>query len=991
MTIGRFTAFAIDSRDGSIWGWGRTIGNAPVKLSITDGGMPVAFKQISDSNEDAIALDTSNRIWNLYVVGLVNSKYALDDGGVPVDFRSISTGNGSGSSSSYMLHAAVDVGGRVWTWGENESGQLGDGGTTDDFTPAQRMIEEAGIPVFFDSVSAGDRFVLGLNANGDIWSWGLNSQGQLGNGTTNSGPPGKLTVTDGGMPVHFVSVAAGYGRSYAIDEDGRIWTWGNGTLAPVKLKFDPSVTLSVSPASSSTKLQSVTLTATVTGDVETPTGTIEFYDGSTSLVSSVPLIGGVATWTTTSLSVSTHSLSANYSGDDSYTSQVSANVSHQVSMPAAPDLTLTPSTTSDTFDPVTVNITAIANGSGNSLSLLKWLSGNKVVSDFAASGTDVTVSMAFNAASNGTYTVYAKDMAGSETVKTIDLTNILQAGDAAALDAAIATAQQALADHPQGTNVGEAPASARNTLQTAIDAAQAVSDDAAHRTQGQLDAATATLNAAIGVFNGAVIGAGDAAALNAAIATAQQALADHPQGTNVGEAPASARNTLQTAIDAAQAVSDDAAHRTQGQLDAATATLNAAIGVFNGAVIGAGDAAALNAAIATAQQALTDHPEGTNVGEAPASARNTLQTAIDAAQAVSDDAAHRTQGQLDAATATLNAAISAFELTVVGVVLDVPASGLYGKNAQLVFTLTYLEPVNVAGTPRLPITAGTGSGTQSVYAVYTGATGQSTKTLTFSYTLTEGMVDEDGIQPASQLELADGADITFVSDAAQAPLSFNVPDASGIRLLGVAPELVLEATPVSSIKANVAATATVYGEQTAGNSLAKLNWMTGTHSVSDFANGTAGTSILPSAAFEVTANGPYSVYARDAAGNEAVKTITISSISTPEGPERPRTTIETSPEGVLVRIAPPDIVREVEADGTVIDKVVLSDYLMDQIRDRLDEVDLSKVILVIDDSEQAVETEFPAEKLGGAADLVPRHSIRIAIERLQLRTAGERA
>ncbi|WP_217598062.1 hypothetical protein, partial [Cohnella sp. GbtcB17] len=103
------------------------------------------------------------------------------------------------------------------------------------------------------------------------------------------------------------------------------------------------------------------------------------------------------------------------------------------------------------------------------------------------------------------------------------------------------------------------------------------------------------------------------------------------------------------AIGVAQAVVDDAAHRTQAQLDAAQATLNSAVDAFEGAVIGAGDPAALEAAIADAQQALDDHPAGTDVGQAPAGARSALSAAIGVAQAVVDDAAHRTQAQLDAA------------------------------------------------------------------------------------------------------------------------------------------------------------------------------------------------------------------------------------------------------------------------------------------------------------------------------------------------------
>ncbi len=65
--------------------------------------------------------------------------------------------------------------------------------------------------------------------------------------------------------------------------------------------------------------QNVTLTATVSGSAATPTGTVTFKDGATTLQSGVALSSGVATYQTTAFSTGTHStLSAIYSGDSTY-------------------------------------------------------------------------------------------------------------------------------------------------------------------------------------------------------------------------------------------------------------------------------------------------------------------------------------------------------------------------------------------------------------------------------------------------------------------------------------------------------------------------------------------------------------------------------------------------------------------------------------------------------------------------------------------------
>lgn len=68
---------------------------------------------------------------------------------------------------------------QIWTWGLNSSGQLGDNTTTNRSTPVQTV----DCLNSWKRVSAGDSHVLALNANGTVWAWGTNSCGELGDGT----------------------------------------------------------------------------------------------------------------------------------------------------------------------------------------------------------------------------------------------------------------------------------------------------------------------------------------------------------------------------------------------------------------------------------------------------------------------------------------------------------------------------------------------------------------------------------------------------------------------------------------------------------------------------------------------------------------------------------------------------------------------------------------------------------------------------------------
>ncbi|WP_282944029.1 RCC1 domain-containing protein [Cellulomonas endometrii] len=126
---------------------------------------------------------------------------------------------GAGAATSF----AVTDDGRLWGTGRNDHGQLGDGTTTDRTvrTPV------TGVPGTITEITGGSAHTLARTADGRVWSWGLGSSGQLGNGASSSrATPGQV----GGFGGHDVlTVSAGDAHNLAVDALGRPWAWGSNS------------------------------------------------------------------------------------------------------------------------------------------------------------------------------------------------------------------------------------------------------------------------------------------------------------------------------------------------------------------------------------------------------------------------------------------------------------------------------------------------------------------------------------------------------------------------------------------------------------------------------------------------------------------------------------------------------------------------------------------------------------------------------------------
>ena len=127
----------------------------------------------------------------------------------------------------------IDKSDRLWCWGGNDYGQLGDGSNADSNYP---VLITNGQNNTWKSISLGAYYTCGIDENGKLWCWGSNNNGQLGDGTTiNSSYPLLITNSQNSK---WESISVGYYHTCGIDENGKLWCWGknnggqlgNGTI-----------------------------------------------------------------------------------------------------------------------------------------------------------------------------------------------------------------------------------------------------------------------------------------------------------------------------------------------------------------------------------------------------------------------------------------------------------------------------------------------------------------------------------------------------------------------------------------------------------------------------------------------------------------------------------------------------------------------------------------------------------------------------------------
>jgi alpha-tubulin suppressor-like RCC1 family protein len=216
--------------DGTLWIWGDNAFGALGINNITQGRActPVTtflggtnWKQVSGGGYHTVAIKTDGTLWawgfnNFGQLGTNNTTNTTRS--IPV--TTFLGGTNWKSVDCGINHtAAIKTDGTLWVWGRNGYGQLGTNDTANRGIPVQTFLGGTN----WKSVAGGGSHTVAIKTDGTLWTWGLNSYGQLGvNDTANRTTPVQTFL--GGT--NWKSVDCGRFHTLAIKTDGTLWGWG---------------------------------------------------------------------------------------------------------------------------------------------------------------------------------------------------------------------------------------------------------------------------------------------------------------------------------------------------------------------------------------------------------------------------------------------------------------------------------------------------------------------------------------------------------------------------------------------------------------------------------------------------------------------------------------------------------------------------------------------------------------------------------------------
>jgi alpha-tubulin suppressor-like RCC1 family protein len=238
IAVGFTFSLAIDT-SGGLWAWGNNINSelgigrvGGTRIAPTRVKSDTRFTSIAAEGWHSLAIDEDGGLW----AWGSNQEGQLGDGttqrrNTPIKIKDGTRFRGIAASSFYSL--AIDENGDVWAWGNwSWNRKDGDGKVSVVTTPTK--INEG---YNFTSITTSKVHSLAIDNRGELWGWGYNFYGQLGIGK-NYDWKTEPTKIQGGT--RFVSVSAGHDHSIALDRSGNIWAWGENVCGQIG---DGTVTL----------------------------------------------------------------------------------------------------------------------------------------------------------------------------------------------------------------------------------------------------------------------------------------------------------------------------------------------------------------------------------------------------------------------------------------------------------------------------------------------------------------------------------------------------------------------------------------------------------------------------------------------------------------------------------------------------------------------------------------------------------------------------
>ncbi len=284
-TITAFSAGAQHSvavaSTGAVFGWGYNafgqlgIGtngsgvdkNVPVAVDMSGvlNGMIVTAVAAGADHTVALASNGTVYAWGLNTKGQVGdgTTTAVRNAPVAVNVSGVLAGKKIKAVAAGESHCVVLADdGKVYTWGDNSYGQLGNGNNTDSNVPVEVITSGAIAGKSIVAISAGGLFSVALASDGTVYTWGYNSSGQLGYGNnTDSNVPVAVT-TSGVLAGKTITVIdAGHSHCLVVASNGSVFTWGYGTYGQLGIGDNVSYKVPVAVDQSIMGLLPVELTS----------------------------------------------------------------------------------------------------------------------------------------------------------------------------------------------------------------------------------------------------------------------------------------------------------------------------------------------------------------------------------------------------------------------------------------------------------------------------------------------------------------------------------------------------------------------------------------------------------------------------------------------------------------------------------------------------------------------------------------------------------
>lgn len=222
ISAGDYNSFAIKN-DGTLWACGKNSGNELGDGSTTDQtnliqiGTDTNWKSVAAGYSHTLAIKTNNTLWSWGTNVSGETGIAASSGSsTPQQVGSDMNWSVVSAGTNYSIGIKTD--GSLYGWGSNYLGKAGLNSAINSYTPVQISND-----LNWKTVNAGFNHTLALKSDNTLWAWGSNNYSQS---SGNFGIVDIYVPTQIGTDADWKNIASGLYSSHTVKNNGNMWSWG---------------------------------------------------------------------------------------------------------------------------------------------------------------------------------------------------------------------------------------------------------------------------------------------------------------------------------------------------------------------------------------------------------------------------------------------------------------------------------------------------------------------------------------------------------------------------------------------------------------------------------------------------------------------------------------------------------------------------------------------------------------------------------------------